>query len=183
MLLKLNKIKNYLYMSCRVKLFNASKLFESYVYTHQINEDGHVSLSFDNCAKEVYDFPCKENDNFIYTGWNYNSERNSCEKLKNSSLYYPIMIKEINDPEDQDIFSIKNREENRTLEDNQIRIIKNKAQNHTLHGIFHEFRHAVEMYIIDKNTIKNDFIPDIFNNKDLKGDIEFPLVIQKRTKF
>ena len=91
-------------MSCRVKLFNASKLFESYVYTHQLNEDGHVSLSFDNCAKEVFDFPCKENDNFVYTGWNYINERNSCEKLENSSLYHPIMIKEINDPEDQDIF-------------------------------------------------------------------------------
>ena len=66
-------------MSCRVKLFNASKLFESYVCTHQLNEDGHISISFDNCAKEVYEFPCK--NEYVYTGWNYISERNSCEKL------------------------------------------------------------------------------------------------------
>ena len=147
-------------MSYKLKI-KAHKIFESYVYTHQLNEDGHVSLAFDKCAKEVYDFPCK--NEYVYTGWNYVSHKNSCEKLENINLYHPIMIREINDPDDKDIFSIKNREENNSPEDKQIRITKNKGQKPTLHGIFHEFRHAVEMYVIDKNTIKNDYIPNIFN--------------------
>lgn len=155
-------------MSCRIKLFNASELFESYVCTHQLNEDGHVSMVFNGCAKEIYNFPYNgTGKNFIYTGWNYISKRNSCEKLNNDKLYHPIMIKEINDPENKNIFSIMDREETGTQEDEQIRIIKNLAQSPTLYGIFHEFKHAIEMYIIDKNTIKNDKLTDIFNKEEI----------------
>ena len=65
-----------------------------------------------------------------------------------------------------DIFSIKDRKPNKESF-NTIYITKNTAYQSSKHGLIHEFRHAVDMYITEYNLIKNEVRDSVLDETDI----------------
>ena len=138
-----------------------AKLYRSYLY-----EEYHIVTTFDECIEHIITNIDHFQKRYLYTGWNYDNINKKCLHLNDSKKYYPIYVKIVYDPNNDNIMSSANRDMN-NISFKHIYITIN-LKNEILYNevicksiLAHEFRHCLEMYITNFNTIKNDTYYDI----------------------
>ena len=143
-------------MSCRIKL-NKFKLFESNINKKFLFEDYHIVRIFDEAAHDIFNFlnTIKNNNVYIYSGWCFDNKNYKCIKSE-KEICHPIYVKNIYDENDFDIYSIKDRLPEDISDNDKIFITRNAAYNNSKSGLSHEFRHVIDMYIINRNLIEKE---------------------------
>jgi PHD/YefM family antitoxin component YafN of YafNO toxin-antitoxin module len=137
------------------------KLYRSYLY-----EEYHIVTTFDDCIEYIITNIDQFQKRYLYTGWNYDCVNKKCLRLNDIKKYYPIYVKIIYNSNNDNIMSSVNRDMN-NISLNHIyitinlknEILSNKTISKSI--LAHEFRHCLEMYVTNFNTIKDDTYYDI----------------------
>lgn len=135
------------------------------VYMNYLLENAHICYIFQDCIYDIINQ--KFSKEYQYSGWCFDNKNYRCIK-SNKECYHPIYIKEINDINRKNIFSIIDRIDENTSDTDIIYITKNNNNKiGNIGGLSHEFCHMIEMYIIDKNTIKHENLNSVLDNSNI----------------
>lgn len=125
-----------------------------------LNEMFHVIETFDNCVEFLINNIDKFDKNYKYCGWNFISDNRSCVELNDENIKYPIYLRIIEDFNDNNYYSVKDRSEKNENTDIILLTVNKAWKSDMPNGFGHEFTHAFDMYIKDFNLIANEHIID-----------------------
>ena len=79
------------------------------VYNSYLLESQHIIETFDQCANSLINHINEYSEKYKYTGWNFISDSKLCIELNDRTIKYPIYLRIIKDPMNDNLYSIKDR--------------------------------------------------------------------------